>query len=229
MKFQRRYSESMLPPEFRAVMPEAMAAAWHAPIGDAPLPFSEELQALGLVARSRSQGFTAGRSAAHQALSDLGAPPEPLLIRPDRSPDWPAGYCGSITHTASVALAVVARVDDVTAVGVDLEVEGGVGDSLVDMICSRAEQERLNSAATWPREDPWTAAFCAKEAVYKCQSPVTGDFLEFHDVELIADGSSGSFRAVSRRPTTHALISAGRGKFARAAGCWLALFWVEAT
>lgn len=66
-----------------------------------------------------------------------------------------------------------------------------------------SEKERLAFAALeHAGHAAATACFTMKEAVYKCYYALTGDFLDFHDVELAIDASAGTARAtVTRRNT----------------------------
>lgn len=215
----------MAPPEFAALLPPLVTSAWRSPLADAAPPFPEESRAIGLVAPARAREFANGRSVAHEALSAAGARPQPLLIRPDRSPDWPAGYCGSISHTAVAAMAVAAKLEHVAALGIDLELANSVEQGLIDSICTHTEWARLVDSSAWPSDDAATAAFCAKEAVYKYQAPLTAVFLEFHDVELVPGPAPGEFSATSSHPDARAVVALGKGRVAPAAGHWLALFW----
>jgi len=147
----------------------------------------EEQAVAGAVARRIDQ-FTAGRVCARRALARLGVDPQiPILAGEDRVPIWPDGFVGSITHTDSWCAAAVARASEVRGIGIDLEPATPLKESLVTRICTSTERQWLSDAS-----EPGLLAkviFSAKEAVYKCQYPLTREFLGFHAVTLhLGDG-----------------------------------------
>lgn len=150
-----------------------------------------ERACLPRVVPSRLRAFDAGRSAARRALQALGAP-GPVLIGAGGAPAWSEGITGSIAHCDSLALALVARRADHAALGVDVEEDRPLDPDLIPSICSARERDRL------PAHDAGHAAmrvFCAKEAAYKCQYPLTGQLLDFDafDVTLTPGGFSARF------------------------------------
>lgn len=58
----------------------------------------EAAHVLNAVPKRRGE-FATGRRFAHRALAILQAPPGPLLVNEDRSPRWPPGVTGCISHT----------------------------------------------------------------------------------------------------------------------------------
>ena len=74
-------------------------------------------------------------------------------------------------------------------IGLDVEESGALEASVVRLVLSPRETERLEShAASIPHVD--RLIFSAKESVYKCLFPVTRRAFDFHDVEIhIGDGS----------------------------------------
>jgi len=156
---------------------------------DTPFP-AETAPLVNAVAKRRAE-FSAGRRAAHEALTALGVPPAPLLPSPKRDPRWPDGVVGSIAHSGEWAIAAVARAGEPHGVGLDLEPDAPLRERLARMILTPAERERppWNAGGHWLRR-----AFVAKEAVYKAQYPLTRRFLEFEQVTLEAEDEA-SFRA----------------------------------
>ncbi len=135
----------------------------------------------------RLREFTAGRVSARKALSRLGAPVGGIARGPDRLPQWPAGVVGSITHCAGLCVAVVARVSDCGAIGIDAEPATPLDPDLRGSVCRPAEHDRFRglpplSGADWPK-----VAFSIKESFYKAWFPVTGTPLDFTEVELTID------------------------------------------
>lgn len=147
-----------------------------------------EEQAVARAVDRRIDQFTAGRVCARHALARLGVDAgTPVLQGEDRAPIWPDGFVGSITHTDSWCAAAVARASEVRAVGIDLEPATPLKESVVNRICTPAERQWLADAS----EAGLLAKviFSAKEAVYKCQYPLTREFLGFHGVAVrLGDG-----------------------------------------
>jgi 4'-phosphopantetheinyl transferase EntD len=70
----------------------------------------------------RLKEFTAGRAVARRALALLREPANRgILIGTGGEPLWPGAISGSISHTATHAIALVARSTRHTSVGVDLD------------------------------------------------------------------------------------------------------------
>lgn len=144
-------------------------------------------------AQTRVEQFTAGRVCSRAALGRFGvASTTPILRSDDRAPIWPPGFVGSISHTDAWCAAVVAREQDVRSLGIDLEPSTPLKEALWRRVCTPAERERLcelTGAGLTAK-----VIFSVKEAVYKCQYPLTEKFLGFHAVEVELD--DGAFEAV---------------------------------
>jgi len=148
-----------------------------------------ESDAVEGAAQTRIEQFTAGRVCAHIALARLGvATTAPILRGEDRAPIWPRGFVGSISHTDTWCAAAVARADDLRSIGIDLEPATPLKEALWRRVCTPRERDWLQSLP-----EPGLAGkvlFSAKESVYKCQYPITTQFLGFHALELeIDDGA----------------------------------------
>jgi 4'-phosphopantetheinyl transferase EntD len=151
-----------------------------------PLPVLPEAEALAIAtaAEPRRIDFTLGRVAAREALQKIGCPPTEIPVGTDRAPIWPAGITGSIAHTTNVAVAVVARVEQVLAIGVDIEQSSTVTEDLWPKLFLREEKAFLRSINKASRACFATAIFSVKEAFYKFQFPHTNEWLDFQDVKL---------------------------------------------
>jgi 4'-phosphopantetheinyl transferase EntD len=102
------------------------------------------------------------------------------------------GFVGSISHTDTWCAAAVARAEDVRSIGIDLEPATPLKESLWRRVCTPKERDWLHELSA--PELTGKILFSAKEAVYKCQYPITTKFLGFHAVEVEID--EGEFRAV---------------------------------
>ncbi|TDC81784.1 4'-phosphopantetheinyl transferase superfamily protein [Micromonospora sp. KC606] len=142
---------------------------------------------------SRRRDFTAGRVCARRALTRLGLPAVPVPAAADRSPVWPAGVVGTITHTRGYCAAAVAHATDIRSVGMDAERHRNLDPGVRRLICRPEEEEllaRLPVGTWWP-----LVLFSAKETVYKVWHPVVGSWLDFQDATVELDLRAGTFTA----------------------------------
>ncbi|MET0387514.1 MAG: 4'-phosphopantetheinyl transferase superfamily protein [Polyangiales bacterium] len=154
--------------------------------------FPEELASITRAVPKRRAEFGAVRLCARRALAQLGVAPGPLVPAPDRSPRWPEGIVGSMTHTGGYCAVAVARAGSLRSVGLDAEHERVLEPALLRMIC-RPEEQRALAARSGGAADA-IVHFAAKEAFYKCQYPLTHTFLDFLDVEVDVDFTAGRYR-----------------------------------
>jgi len=147
----------------------------------------------------RQAEFGTARVHARLALEKLGVRAGSLAPLPDRSPRWPVGVVGSISHTEECCAVAVARSDQVTSVGIDIEAAaGGLSPGVEELICT--DEERV-----WLRRHGHSTGllarliFCAKEAIYKCQYGITRALLDFREVELAFDLGGSMFSVVDWR------------------------------
>lgn len=162
-----------------------------------PLWPAEQAAIAGAVPSRRAE-FTAGRAAARRALAGLGLPPLALPMATDRAAIWPEGIAGSIAHAAGLAVAV-ARPG--APLGVDIEDDTGIAPDLWPIICLPEELQRLAKDDTARQVK---RIFCAKEAVFKAQTPASRVLFgheilsvtlagEHFDAQFLT--SAGAFRA----------------------------------
>ncbi|MFV2112749.1 4'-phosphopantetheinyl transferase [Micromonospora sp. LOL_025] len=142
---------------------------------------------------SRRRDYTAGRVCARRAMAALGVRPVAVPSAADRSPVWPAGVVGAITHTHGYCAAVAARAGEIRSVGIDAEGHRELNAGVRRLICLPEEQERcarLPAGTSWP-----AVVFSVKETVYKVWHPVVGTWLDFHDALVELDPDAGTFTA----------------------------------
>lgn len=136
-------------------------------------PVEEAAVARAIV--KRRMEFSAGRMAARSALRAFDLVDIPVPMAEDRTPVWPRGMIGSITHTDTACIAVVARCSDARGLGIDLEPLDPLPPETVTEICTLAELQGLS-------DPPLIAArriFSAKEAAYKAQYPLSSTLFDF--------------------------------------------------
>lgn len=143
---------------------------------------------------SRRTEFVAGRLCARDVLLALGAVSATVTRGSDGAPEWPAGFVGSISHTAGYAFAAAARSSNARSLGLDVEkiARFEATPRITRIIATPAERARFDFST-----ETLAIVFSAKEAVYKCLYPLLRQFLEFDAIELETIGA-GRFAG---RPT----------------------------
>lgn len=138
---------------------------------------------------TRQLTFSTGRHCAHLALAEQSTNAQAVL-RVGRVPRWPKGVAGSITHTSTLAAAVVSRHH--RSVGIDLEQIGRVTPELYQRLFTNSERQALATASQHARDA--TCLFSAKEAVYKAVYPLVGQYIGFQEAEvaLVTDDTLAS-------------------------------------
>jgi 4'-phosphopantetheinyl transferase EntD len=167
----------------------------------------------GAVPKRRAE-FTTARVLARQLLRGMGIPARSLVPAKDRAPIWPPGIVGSIAHTNDHCVVVLARAPDALALGVDVETVRALEPGAWDVVLTPRERAWLANQPADAREALAIVFFGAKEAYYKCQYPLTGTFLEFHDVELELDLTRRVFEVQAIKPGLPSSIERLGGRFA---------------
>ncbi len=145
------------------------------PVSSAPVTLSQadERLVVGATQRRRAQ-FAAGREAARQAMAELGVAVVGIGQGPGGEPLFPPELRGSISHTREHAVALVGHASCYRSVGVDIDDARPLGDAAASGVTWQSEVARIQRVVEL--EDPALAqnfAFSAKEAIFKCQYPLT--------------------------------------------------------
>jgi 4'-phosphopantetheinyl transferase EntD len=192
-----------LSPELQAFFPTGVVVTEMREPGDASLLLPAEADFLGRAVEKRVQEFSAGRLCARRALAEFGVVDFALRVAHDRQPIWPDFTVGSITHTTGLCVAAVAERRRFAAIGMDSEVVGQVSPDIWATLCVAGEAAWLDALPVPEQPAAVTLLFSAKEAFYKCQYPLVGEWLDFHDlrIEPLSWGSSrGGFAVHPTRP-----------------------------
>jgi 4'-phosphopantetheinyl transferase EntD len=204
-----------------SVLPSAVASVARLDDdGVGPLHPSEEPAVANAVAKRRAE-FTTGRFCARSALAELGSPAEAVPVGEKRSPVWPDGVVGSITHTAGFRGAAVAWRSAVRSVGIDAEVHDVLPDGVLDAVSSEKERAVLSRLAAERPDISWDRLlFSAKESVYKTWFPITGTWLGFEDAELVpaVDGTFAARLLVDGPTVDGVVVSSFSGRWAVGGG-----------
>jgi 4'-phosphopantetheinyl transferase EntD len=202
----------------RGLFPAHVSVAAIAVSSSVPDPWPEELACLSPRAiDKRRREFAAGRAAARVAMAASGMVPAAVGMAPDRSPVWPKGVTGGITHTRNCALAALGSELALGGIGIDVEERTPLKAQLVSEICTDAERTWLSG-----RPESHILAkliFCAKEAAYKCQFPVSRKVFGFDVLDTDFNMENNRFTARFTRDVKP--FSAGDridGHFAEGAG-----------
>lgn len=198
------FAPARLSPTLAVLFPPQVVVAEMREAGDPNTLLPGEAEHIRRAVPKRIQEFAAGRQCARLAMHSFGITDFELRVAADRQPVWPAGLVGSISHTAGLCIAVVADRASISAVGVDCEVVGHVNHEIWATICTATESEWLASLPPPQRAPAVALLFSAKEAIYKCQYPLTGEWLDFHDLEALPEGFEPGRGQLSLR-TTRAL------------------------
>lgn len=189
-----------------SVYRDAVAALFEAPVAVAvtdprtvqPDPLPQEAAHLTRAIAKRQQEFAAGRAMAREAMQALAGAPVvlPILSGEDRAPIWPAGWQGSISHKSTLCMAVVGQSGPL--LGLDVEEDVPLAQNLIPTICSETEIARISGA-----DEGHLAKliFCAKEAAYKAQYPLTRMVFGFHRLEMRLDAQASEFEAIFTETT----------------------------
>ncbi len=186
MSTQSQFSvnSARLSPELQGLFPGGVIVAEMQGPGDPALLHPDEAQFLGKSVPKRIREFSAGRVCARLAMASCGILDFALRVAPDRQPVWPNSLVGSISHTANLCVAAVAPKDRFIGVGIDCEVVDHVSADIRPTICTARELAWLEAAPPSTQAAAAALIFSAKEAFYKCQYPLTGEWLDFQDLDL---------------------------------------------
>jgi 4'-phosphopantetheinyl transferase EntD len=203
--------EELFPP------PAAAAEAFDDTLGGEIFP--AEAEAISRAVDKRRREFITVRLCARAALARIGVPPLPILPAPDRSPRWPPGVVGSMTHCEGYRGAAVARTGQFASIGLDAEPNEPLPDGVAPLVASAPERDQLAGLAGHDLSVCWDRLlFSAKESVYKAWFPLTRRWLGFNDVVISFQGAPGTFHA---RLLVPGPVVNGRG-LAGFDGVWLA-------
>lgn len=147
----------------------------------------------GSFAPRRKAEFIAGQRCAREALRTMTGTAATPHRTANHVPVWPQGTTGSISHCDGYALAIAAQSARYCALGIDIEMLQTEDEAakIAALVLTPDEMQRL------PQQDKGlavTAAFSAKESLYKALYPRTGRFYGFYAAEMTADFSKGAGR-----------------------------------
>ncbi|RQP26338.1 4'-phosphopantetheinyl transferase family protein [Piscinibacter terrae] len=166
------------------------------PLVPANEPGGGDAQILASRRLARQRQFQTGRRCAAELLSALGSSVTEVGVAADRSPVWPPGFVGSITHKDTILGVAVAKASAVGAVGIDIErvLSPKLADD-VESVCLIARERELGRRLGIERCLFATLCFSAKESLYKCLYPSVRRFFDHFAAEVIElDVAEGTMR-----------------------------------
>jgi 4'-phosphopantetheinyl transferase EntD len=171
-----------------------------------------ETTALGDVVDKRRWEFAAARALVREGLARFfGLHGFDLLNAEDRSPIWPEGVQGSISHSdTSVWVALVDA--SFGTVGIDGEGRDELARDLWHLTLRDEEVACLESLPPSIRGRRALLLFCAKEALYKAQYPRSGSFMGYMALR-VEIGKKGSLRCTFQQavgPFEKGFVAHGR-------------------
>jgi 4'-phosphopantetheinyl transferase EntD len=216
----------MKPALVDGVFPVGAAVAWQRMEDEVAQPFPEEQALIARAVPKRQREFAVGRACARRALAELGCEPKAILSGERREPLWPPGVVGSITHDRAFGLAVVGYAERFRGLGADIEPDEPLSPQVAARIWSAEEAAAAAGSgvielATLPK-----LVFAIKEAVYKCQFPLSKQYLGFGAVTV----TLGRERFDAVLNAAAGPLAAGfvfSGQWRRAEGELLAGVWLE--
>ena len=134
----------------------------------------------------RWQEFLLGRECAESQLHALGEY-SAVEVNEDRSPAWPQGFVGSISHSNKWVWASVARDSDLRSLGIDTEIvtDAETADQIRSEIATEKEWTITAATGLNPYQQ-FSVVFSAKEAFYKCWYPINPRYFSFTDAVVAA-------------------------------------------
>ncbi|QXH52742.1 4'-phosphopantetheinyl transferase superfamily protein [Pseudomonas fakonensis] len=151
----------------------------------------EQTASLQRSVAKRQAEYLAGRVCAREALRLLDGRDYVPATHEDRSPIWPAGIRGSITHGQGWAAAVVGA--QVAGLGLDQEslLTEERAERLAGEILTAAELHRLDRSQ---QALTVTLTFSLKESLFKALYPITGQRFYFEHAEVLQWSTDGHAR-----------------------------------
>ncbi len=173
--------------------PQGAVVAVTDPTRSAPAVWPQEAPAMARAVPARRREFAAGRHGARAAMRLLQVPPQAVPVGHDRAPQWPAGLVGSICHDARSCVTVLAPQARFRGLGIDVEPEAGLPEDMWQAICVPSELNALRAKPAAQRAILARHIFCAKEALYKAQYPLTRRVFGFDAIAVTLTAAGTAF------------------------------------
>jgi enterobactin synthetase component D len=152
-------------------------------------------------ASKRQAEFLAARLCARKALHiQTGLAGLPTQQENSRIPLWPAQSCGSMSHSHSLAAALVGDCHHWQGFGLDIEkpLTHKRAQRLAKSILTNTEYNTFDHLDSTQQAMYLTVIFSFKESLFKALNPLTGTYFSFHDAQVLDLSSTASGYACLR-------------------------------
>jgi 4'-phosphopantetheinyl transferase EntD len=186
-------------------------------IGPEYFLYQEEISQLNNRSNKRVAEFSAGRECARQSLREFGVINPVIPIKASREPHWPSEFIGSVSHSSSLSIAVVAKHSSFQSIGVDIESAIALERALRGVIEAHNDQDPL--IANQNLAD--CLKYSCKEAAYKCWFTAGGNSIINFD-EMTITFNESKFIAYGPTPMKKPI----HGKWIHSQGYFWTLSWI---
>jgi 4'-phosphopantetheinyl transferase EntD len=156
---------------WRRLSPAGIEIAWGPITHMLPALTKRESESAGEVTTARTLELKAGRYFAKQALAGFGIKDVELPIGPDRSPVWPKGVTGSITHVRDrdfgYCAAAVGLTAQFSSVGIDMEYRRDLPLEVWQTFLTSNELDQIEKLNEGDQQENALCRWCVKESVIK--------------------------------------------------------------
>ncbi len=135
-------------------------------------------------AKKRQAEYLASRWLVAKLLGCSGIKHWQLGNHPDRSPRWPLGISGSLSHHQSKVFALIAAQSQLVGNDIELTLSQESAHDLANMVMDSTEAAILADAGL-PIELATTLIFSIKETVYKAVYPQVKKIFDFTEVKVV--------------------------------------------
>ena len=140
-------------------------------------------QAVGLAPPKRQAEYLASRWLAGTIFARFGIPDFILTNNDDRSPRWPEGFTGSLSHSAGTAFLLADPQGRLTGNDVEQWVSHTTAREISGLLMNEQERDLLTaSSLSWP--EAVTILFSLKESLYKALWPAVRRYIDFLQAEI---------------------------------------------
>lgn len=140
--------------------------------------------------KKRRAEFLAGQLCAQTSLKRAGFSSTMPTRNSDRSPLWPEGSAGSISHSRNEAIAIVGSTRLWKSLGVDIEHRAAPAlASLLRCDIMGSAEDKLMTACF--SDMHFERVFSVKEAAFKAIYPLARQMFEFRDIEIVSARADG--------------------------------------
>lgn len=157
----------------------------------------------------------AARWIARGLLANMGLNDVAVLRASSGAPVWPPGITGSLAHDDETAVAAVAPIGHIAALGIDVEPAHPLPDDIFALVAIPADRTDITD-----RHLAGRILFAAKEAVYKAAYPLDREVLGYEDITVDLNAGAAMTKTgrrarlvycVAPRVVVLAFVDGGRG------------------